>query len=80
MFLLNMAFISLSEVENSFHFTSGEVSNEINIFFTSQVKAISNKNDLIFYYLQSFNQRRANFTFHKLTLISSSVLCQPTWE
>ena len=38
MFLLNMAFISSSEVENILYFMSGKAMNEIYIFFTSRVK------------------------------------------
>ena len=37
MFLLNMAFISSSEVK-ILYFMSGEATNEIYIFFTSRVK------------------------------------------
>ena len=37
-FLLNMAFTSSSEVKKYLYFMSGEATNEINIFFTSQVK------------------------------------------
>ena len=36
MFLLNMAFISSSEVENNYISMSGEAMNEIYIFFTSR--------------------------------------------
>ena len=45
-FLLNMAFISSSEVENILYFMSGKATNEIYIFFhfTSEIKDIFNKN------------------------------------
>ena len=36
--LLNMAFISLSEVKNIIYFMSGEATNEKYTFFTSRVK------------------------------------------
>ena len=38
MFLLNMAFITSSEVKQKIYFMSGEATNEIYIFFTSRVK------------------------------------------
>ena len=60
MFLLNMAFISSSEVENIFH-------------FMSEIKAISNKKHLNFLFIiyHHFSEEvNVHFTFVKLSLFS----------
>ena len=52
-FLLNMAFISSSEVIKMLMFMSGKATNEIYIFFhfTSEIKAIFNENHLKFLFI-----------------------------
>ena len=66
MFLLNMAFISSSEVENIYIY--------IHIFhFTSEIKAIINKKsfECSFYYIQPY-QPRGTCTLHFFQAISFS--------
>ena len=61
---------------------SGEATNEIYIFFTSQVKQktyLTKKIEFSFYYIDNQFKKEENFIIHKLTL-SSSVLWQQTSE